>query len=335
MEGKDMNLPITSIKVNTPIRYDLGSIQSLAENIAEFGLLHPIVVTEESTKDEVQSTKAKSEIRNLPAEALAQAGPQSAITSSLVLRPSSFYYTLVAGYRRLKAAELLGWAEVPVSIISPADDLKQFDTSLHENFRRKDLNPLEICEVILERKHRWEKIYGPIKPGPQSSEGTTEVEFSSNGAKFNIETTKILHMSEPVIKRFLQLKDLDPDLRQQIEERKISYRTALSLQSERKKEQKQSKSGKMHSPNLPDREMALALQVEYSRSPVLFQIMFLVSHVYQTMLRNQGKQPEFETANPERLVQFIGQLSAVMSWLNDLMKETQDTLMKQTINNKS
>jgi hypothetical protein len=319
-----MVVPISQIQVATPNRYDLGNIKSLADNIAEFGMLHPILVVEASTKDQVPSTSIESPISNLPAEALAKAGPKSEIV-----------FSLVAGYRRLKAAELLGWTEVAVSIISPTDDLKQFDTSLHENFRRKDLNPLEICDLILERKHRWEKLYGPVRKGPQSQPDSSEDEFSSNCAKFNIETAIMLRMSESAVKRFLQLKELDADLRQQIWERKISYMTAITLQSERKKEQKLAKSKKVSIPNLPDKETALALQAEYNRSPVLFQIMMLVGHIYQSMNRFQGKQPEFDNANPDRVVMLIGHIAAISSWLNTLMKEAQETLMQQSISEKS
>jgi ParB family transcriptional regulator, chromosome partitioning protein len=281
-----MLVPISQIQVATPNRYDLGNIKSLADNIAEFGMLHPIIVNEK--------------------------------------------YELIAGYRRLKAAELLGWSEVPVSIISPTDDLKQFDTSLHENFRRKDLNPLEICDLILERKYRWEKIHGPIKTGPKSGDNPAEVEFYGNSVKFNLETSRILRMGESSINRFLQLKELDPDLRQQVEERKISYRDAIDQQSSRKKEQKLAKSKKVGSSILPDKETALALQAEYNQGPILFQIMMLVGHIYQSMNRFQGKQPEFESANPDRLVMMVGHIAAISSWLNDLMKQSQETLMKNT-----
>ena len=280
-----MNLPISSIRVNTPIRYDFGTIQSLAENIAEFGMLHPIVINEQ--------------------------------------------YELIAGFRRLKAVELLGWTEVPVTIISPANELKKFDTSLHENYRRKDLNPLEFCDAILERKHRWEKLYGPIKPGPKSHKVEAENELLAQCEKFIQETAKILQTSESTIHRLLQLKELDTDIKQQLEERKISYRTALSLQSERKKEQKLKPKSKMNSPNLPDRNMALGLQQEYNRNPILFQVIMAISHIYQIMGKTQGNLPEFEKANPEWLVQLVGHLAAVLDWLTKLMADIQTYLMNQ------
>lgn len=280
-----MKLPISSIRILNPIRFDFGTIQALAENIAEFGMLHPIVVNEQNE--------------------------------------------LIAGFRRLKAIELLGWTEVPVTIISPANDLKNFDTSLHENYQRKDLNPLEFCEAILERRYRWEKIHGSIKPGPISNGEKSEVEFLSNGQKFNMETAKILNTSERTIYRFLQLKELDADIKQQLEERKISYITALSLQSERKKEQKLNPKSKMNSPSLPDRNVALALQQEYTQSPVLFKIIIAVSHLYQLMQQTQGNLPAFDKANPDRLVQLVGHLSAVLDWLTKLMADIQTHLMNQ------
>ncbi|MDI6782653.1 MAG: ParB N-terminal domain-containing protein [bacterium] len=72
---------------------------------------------------------------------------------------------LVAGYRRLKAVELLGWTEASVTMVEPQQSLVQFDMQLAENIQRKDLNPLEISEAILERKHRFEQVYGEIKQG--------------------------------------------------------------------------------------------------------------------------------------------------------------------------
>ncbi|MDI6784472.1 MAG: ParB N-terminal domain-containing protein, partial [bacterium] len=77
-----MKLPIAEIKVTQSIRFDYGSIQALAENIAEFGLLHPLVVNE--------------------------------------------HYELIAGFRRLKSVELLGWTEVPVTLILLQKNCEKF-----------------------------------------------------------------------------------------------------------------------------------------------------------------------------------------------------------------
>ncbi|MFB3896824.1 MAG: ParB N-terminal domain-containing protein, partial [bacterium] len=73
---------------------------------------------------------------------------------------------LIAGYRRLKAAESLGWEEVPATIQVPSTKdqvpnlgnasqseasaaisaLTCFDMQLSENLQRKDLNPIELSD---------------------------------------------------------------------------------------------------------------------------------------------------------------------------------------------
>jgi ParB family transcriptional regulator, chromosome partitioning protein len=282
-----MNLPISSIRVQASIRFDAGTIQALAENIAEFGLLHPVIVNDQNE--------------------------------------------LVAGYRRLKAAELLGWPEIPVTVISPNNDLKKFDASLHENCRRKDLNPLELCEAILERKHRWEQIHGSIKCGPQTQNTDDQNNLLPNGKRFAEETAKVLGTNATNIYRLLELKGLDADIKQQLEDGSISYRAALAMQSDRKKAAKQQpKSRPQGIPGLPDRETALQLQAEYSRNPVLMQIMAAVSHLYRIY---QQTQPEMnfhlDKSNPDRLVFLLGQLSSVIEWLIKLRNDIQTELMNQ------
>jgi ParB family chromosome partitioning protein len=49
---------------------------------------------------------------------------------------------LIAGERRLRAAKLAGWTEVPV-LVRDADDQQLAELAIVENLQRKDLNPLE------------------------------------------------------------------------------------------------------------------------------------------------------------------------------------------------
>lgn len=91
---------IESIQVGFRYRKDLGDLRSLADSIAEVGLLHPIVVTPEGR--------------------------------------------LIAGQRRLEACRMLGWTDVPVTVV----DLYQAARGeAHENFVRKDLLPSEIVAL--------------------------------------------------------------------------------------------------------------------------------------------------------------------------------------------
>ncbi len=58
-------------------------------------------------------------------------------------------YELVAGERRLRAAQIIGISEIPV-ILRELDDQQAFQISLVENLQREDLNPIEETEGILQ-----------------------------------------------------------------------------------------------------------------------------------------------------------------------------------------
>ena len=62
----------------------------------------------------------------------------------LVVRPDTegSGYELVAGERRLRSVQRLGWEQVPV-LVRPTDDIDLLRDALLENLHRSDLNPLE------------------------------------------------------------------------------------------------------------------------------------------------------------------------------------------------
>lgn len=64
------------------------------------------------------------------------------ILQPLVVRPQGETFQLIAGERRLRAAQQAGLAEVPVTVVN-FDDQQVFEASLVENIQRADLNPIE------------------------------------------------------------------------------------------------------------------------------------------------------------------------------------------------
>lgn len=60
----------------------------------------------------------------------------------IVVRPFDGRYQLIAGERRLRAAQMAGWERVPVQIREVADQ-QMAELALVENVQRKDLNPIE------------------------------------------------------------------------------------------------------------------------------------------------------------------------------------------------
>lgn len=59
--------------------------------------------------------------------------------------PSGSGYELIAGERRFRAAQRLGWAEIP-AIVREIGDRELLTLSLVENLQRTDLNPIEEAE---------------------------------------------------------------------------------------------------------------------------------------------------------------------------------------------
>lgn len=84
--------------------FERESLEALADSIAEFGVLQPIIVRE---NDGVPGT-----------------------------------YVIIAGERRWRASRMAGLNEIPVVIFN-GDDLKAAQVAMIENVQREDLNPVE------------------------------------------------------------------------------------------------------------------------------------------------------------------------------------------------
>jgi ParB family chromosome partitioning protein len=67
------------------------------------------------------------------------------IVQPLIVRERNGYLELIAGERRLRAAQLLGLPEVPV-IVRKADDRSVLELALIENLQRENLNPMEEAQ---------------------------------------------------------------------------------------------------------------------------------------------------------------------------------------------
>jgi ParB family chromosome partitioning protein len=75
-------------------------------------------------------------------ESLAESLGTHGLLQPVVVRRVEDRYQLIAGERRLRAAERAGWSDVPVHVVE-ADDRQTAELAIVENLQRKDLNPLE------------------------------------------------------------------------------------------------------------------------------------------------------------------------------------------------
>jgi ParB family chromosome partitioning protein len=72
---------------------------------------------------------------------------EQGILQPLVVTPErDGAYTLIAGERRLRAAQFAGLTEVPV-VVRHADPAEAYELALLENIQREDLNPIEESEA--------------------------------------------------------------------------------------------------------------------------------------------------------------------------------------------
>lgn len=123
--GGMLQVPVENIQPNPRqprTSPEMGNISQLADSISEHGILQPLVV--------------------LPKDAGGS-------------------YTLIAGERRLRAAEKAGLELVPV-IVREANEQQQLEWALVENLQRSDLNPLEIANGYLQLADEFDLSHAEI-----------------------------------------------------------------------------------------------------------------------------------------------------------------------------
>lgn len=118
----------------------------------------PTVTSTESTVKESQITQVRldairanpyqprSDFNQEKLQELIHSVRERGIIQPVVVRPSNNGYELVAGERRLRAAQALGWTAIP-AIVRQATNRDTLELSLLENIQRDDLNPIEQAKA--------------------------------------------------------------------------------------------------------------------------------------------------------------------------------------------
>ena len=284
-----MQVKISEIQVPQSYRFDAGNMEELKTTIQRYGMIHPIVV-----KDLGENTNPR--------------------------------YELIAGYRRFKAIESLGWTEIPITLLQPKDTLEQFDISMEENMKRKDLNPLEISDLLIQRKHLWEQKYGPIKKGPKELNFSTTDNNLTNVKLFYEETGRIFKKHPLDIYRFLQLQGLDEDLRGKVESGELHYRKAITEQSNRKPavelKPKKHKRKRFNVPQAPRDILTLKHDVQLA--------VWKIAELYRALQVLEGQEYEFDTLAEERMVEMVGMCASLQEWIGHFNDKLQVTLLQKS-----
>jgi len=139
---------------------------------------------------------------------LADSIKANGVIQPIIVRPFQGRYQLIAGERRVRAAQMAGLNRIP-AIIREVTDEQLFEWSLVENIHRRDLNPIE-------RAKAYQRYLGAF--------ALTQAEASQR-----------LGEDRSVIANHLRLLDLPEDLRQMLVDGQITMghaRAILSLPSD-------------------------------------------------------------------------------------------------------
>lgn len=103
-------------------------------------------------------------------EELAQSIKEKGVIQPLLVRQKGDYYELIAGERRLRAANLLNLKEIPI-IIKDVDDKDSLEMALIENVQREGLNPIEeahayqyLIEKFQVTQEKISEVLGKARP---------------------------------------------------------------------------------------------------------------------------------------------------------------------------
>jgi ParB family chromosome partitioning protein len=140
----------------------------------------------------------------LELSALVQSIQQHGVVQPIVARKVGDRFQLVAGERRLRAAQEAGLAEVPASVIE-ADDQKVFEIAIVENLQRTDLNAIEKARAFRDYLERF---------------GATQDELAMR-----------LSLDRSTVSNFIRLLELPPSIQQTVEAGKLSQGHARALLS--------------------------------------------------------------------------------------------------------
>lgn len=124
------------------------------------------------------------------------------ILQPLVVRQTSDGYQLIAGERRLRAAQAADWKQVPVQI-RDVDDRQMAELAIVENVQRKDLNAIEKAESF----QRYIDQYH-----------CTQEEVA---VRVNVDRSTVANL--------IRLLELPPDVKQMVQNGEISQGHARAL----------------------------------------------------------------------------------------------------------
>lgn len=135
-------------------------------------------------------------------KALSESIRSHGILQPLVVRQSEAGYQLIAGERRLRAAQLAGLDNVPVTVVD-FNDQQSYEAALVENIQRTDLNPMDKARGFKDYLERYSMTHDQLAAR--------------------------LGMGRPTITNLVALLDLPPDVQDLVHSGQLSAGHAKAI----------------------------------------------------------------------------------------------------------
>lgn len=137
-------------------------------------------------------------------DALAASIREQGVIQPLVVRPADKrgVHELIAGERRLRAAERIGLEQVP-AIVREVDERTAAVLALVENLQREDLGPMEEAQAFRQLMHKFDLTHAEI--------------------------ADLVGRSRPAVSNALRLLNLAPEVRELLESRQLEMGHARAL----------------------------------------------------------------------------------------------------------
>ncbi len=145
------------------------------------------------------------------ARLLAEGFRESGQITPIDVRRSGDRYLLIAGAHRVRAAQLLGWAEIEATV-REVDDLGAEMMQIDENLLRHDLTEMDRATFLARRKELYEQLHPAAKHGGKRR-GTSRQNWQLD-RRFTSEAAERLRISERSVQRAVRRHArLAPDVR--------------------------------------------------------------------------------------------------------------------------
>lgn len=134
-------------------------------------------------------------------EALAESIREVGLLNPVTVAPDGDGYALIAGMHRLEAARLLGWSEIPATVLA-LDEHRRIIAECDENLCAPSLTAAERAEFTRRRKAAYEALHPETMHGaPGVSRQVGDTRQRAEQPRFTADTAAATGQSERAVQR--------------------------------------------------------------------------------------------------------------------------------------